>query len=185
MFQIFSLSLFIMSCCIQFVKNNTCEERLQKYTNSCDINNQTVLRDGNFWVRYDNKLNRLILHPFDYCQTNLINFTLNDTKQQRRYNQMGLLCVACQHVLSLALGSSWCLPCSNSYLFLLPFAVMGLVLVLLIIFTCRLTVVVGTINGLIFYANIVGANQNTFYNNHLFNCANKLMIIVNIFNWVV
>ena len=32
-----------------------CEDRLQKYTNSCDINDQTILCDGDFWVGYDNQ----------------------------------------------------------------------------------------------------------------------------------
>ena len=35
-------------------KGFICEDRLQKYTKSCDINNQTILRDGNSWVGYDN-----------------------------------------------------------------------------------------------------------------------------------
>ena len=39
---------------------------------------------------------------------------------------------------------------------------MGLVLVLFIVVS-RLTVAVGTISGLIFYANIVGANQSIFF----------------------
>ena len=87
-----------------------CEERLQMYTNSCNINNQTILHNKHFWVGYDNqsKSKGLILHPhcpFDYCQTKQINLTLNDTNQQCRYNRTGLLCGACPHDLSLALGS--------------------------------------------------------------------------------
>ena len=34
---------------------------------------------------------------------------------------------------------------------------------MLLMFTCRLTVALGTLNGLVFYANIVGANQSAFY----------------------
>ena len=163
-----SIPIHLLRCPAAFTLSRTtggciCEKRLQKYTNSCNINNQTILRDGDFWVGYDNGL---VLHPhcpFDYCQRKWINLTLNDTNQQCVYNRTGRLCGACPHDLSLALGSSRCLPCSNSYLsLLLPFAVMGLVLVLFM-FTCRLTVALGTINGLVFYANIVGANQSAFY----------------------
>ena len=143
-----------------------CEERLQKYTNSCDINYQTILRDGEFWVGYDNQTKGLILHPhcpFDYCKMKPTNFTMNNTDLQCSYNRTGLLCGACPPGFSLAIGSSRCLACSDAYLsLLLPFAVMGLVLVVFILI-CRLTVALGTINGLIFYANIVGANQSAFY----------------------
>ena len=143
-----------------------CEDRLQKYTNSCDINKQTIWRDGDFWVGYDNQSKGLILHPhcpFDYCQMKPINFTMNDTNKQCSYDRTGLLCGACLPGLSLALGSSRCLPCSDAYLtLLLPFAIMGLVLVAFMLL-CRLTVALGTISGLIFYANIVGANQSMFF----------------------
>ena len=152
----------------QSTKGCICEDRLQKFTNSCNINNQIIWRDGDFWVGYDNqsKSQGLILHPhcpFDYCQMKQIKFTMNDTDKQCSYDRTGLLCGACQPGLSLALGSSRCLPCSNAYLsLLLPFAVMGLVLVAFMLL-CRLTVALGTISGLIFYANIVGANQSVFF----------------------
>ena len=143
-----------------------CEKRLQKYTNSCDINTLKILRDGDFWVGYDNHSKGLILHrhcPFNYCQMKPTNFTMNNTDLQCSYNRTGLLCGACPPDLSLALGSSHCLPCSDAYLaLLLPFAVMGLMLVVFMLL-CRLTVALGTINGLIFYANIVGANQSAFF----------------------
>ena len=51
-----------------------CTERLQHFTNTCLIDNATVLREYNadFWVGYDNgnESRGLILHPncpFDYC----------------------------------------------------------------------------------------------------------------------
>ena len=99
-----------------------CEERLQKYTNSCDINGQTILRDGDFWMGYNNDTNSqgLILHPhcpFDYCKARLINFTLSDIDIQCKGNRTGLLCGACAPGLSLGLGGSKCLDCSNAYLF--------------------------------------------------------------------
>ena len=65
----------------------------------------------------------------------------------------------CQKDFSLAFGSSKCLKCSNSYLSLLiAFALAGIVLVVFLLIL-KLTVAVGTINGLIFYANIVSVNR--------------------------
>ena len=143
-----------------------CEERLRKYTNSCDINYQTIERDGDFWVGYDDQSSGLILHPhcpFDYCKTKPIRFTLNDTDRQCKGDRSGLLCGACQSNRSLALGSSRCLSCSDAYLSLLvPFAVMGVVLVIFLL-ACRLTVALGTLSGLVFYANIVQANRSAFF----------------------
>ena len=146
-----------------------CEERLQKYTNRCNINGQTILRDGDFWVGYDNSTNSqgLILHPhcpFDYCKAKPINFTLNDIDLQCKANRTGLLCGACAPGLSLGLGGSKCLDCSNAYLSLIfPFAVMGVVFVLFFLVFNIFTVKFGAISGLIFYASIVGANQNIFF----------------------
>ena len=145
-----------------------CEERLRKFTNSCDINDQTIERDGDFWVGYDNdnQSSGLILHPhcpFDYCQAKSIHFTLNHTDRQCNGDRSGLLCGACRSNRSLALGSSRCLSCSDAYLSLLvPFAVMGVVLVFFLL-ACRLTVALGTLSGLVFYANIVQANRNVFF----------------------
>ena len=74
------------------------------------------------------------------------------------------LCGGCQPGLSLALGSSQCLDCSNNYnlALLILFALAGLALVFFIK-VLNFTVAKGTINGLIFYANIVQANQAVFF----------------------
>ena len=49
-----------------------CADRLQQFTNTCLVDNTTVLRAHNaeFWVGYDNESRGLILHPncpFDHC----------------------------------------------------------------------------------------------------------------------
>ena len=145
-----------------------CVERLQQFTDTCLINNTTVLRTQNaeFWVGYDNKSQGIILHPhcpFDYCTSNEVYLAVDDSDKQCNYNRSGLMCGTCSDNLSLALGSSQCLQCSNSYLSLLAaFAFAGIALVLLLL-VLRLTVAVGTINGLIFYANIVAVNSQIFF----------------------
>ena len=71
-----------------------------------------------------------------------------------------VLCVeTAKNSLSLALGTSQCLQCSNIYLLLIgPFALAGIALIAILI-TSNFTVSVGTVNGLIFYANVVRTNQ--------------------------
>ena len=59
------------------------------------------------------------------------------------------------------LGSNQCGQCTNNHIALIiPFIMAGIALVALVI-VLNLTVSVGTINGLIFYANVNRYNQRT------------------------
>ena len=142
-----------------------CGQRLQKYTNSCNITDRTIAHDGDYWMGYDNQSEELILHPhcpFDYCMSSNVRFTITSLHLQCAYNRTGPLCGSCNARLSSVFGSSQCLRCSNHYLaLLLPFALSGLLLVFLLLIS-KITVSVGTISGLIFYANMVIANQDIF-----------------------
>ena len=144
-----------------------CEQRLETYTNSCNITSEKITRDSlqQFWVGYDDRSEGLILNPlcpFDYCVSHTVNVSLNNTDIQCAYNRSGLLCGACKEGYSLVLGTSQCKQCTNSHLVLLiPFAVMGVALVILLL-VCKLTVAAGTLSGLVFYANIVGVNRTIF-----------------------
>ena len=148
-------------------KSCACGQRLQKYTNSCNISSGNITRDSleQFWVGYDDDSNELILHPhcpFDYCVNDKVIFPLNNTDVQCAYNRSRLLCGACKEGYSLVLGTSQCEKCTNSHLALIiPFAVMGVALVFLLM-VCKLTMATGTLSGLVFYANIVGVNRTIF-----------------------
>ena len=112
--------------------------------------------------------------PRDYC-----NFTKNlllglenltvESGAQCFFNRMGVLCGGCKNEsYSLIFGSSKCRAgCSNySFFFLALFALAGLALVVFINLL-NMTVTVGTVNGLIFYANIIQIyNFILFENNH-------------------
>ena len=148
-----------------------CEQIFQKYTNHCNITNGSgqIIRGSNdrFWVGYNQSQGLPIINlrcPFDFCVSHRVVFPLNSTQSdmQCAYNRSGLLCGACKKGYSLVLGTSRCKQCTNSHLALLiPFAVMGLALVFLL-FVCKLTVAIGTLSGLVFYANIVGVNRTIF-----------------------
>ena len=152
----------------QFQPVCICAERLQRFTNTCLIDHKTVLRahDAEFWVGYDFKSQGLILHPhcpFDYCSSKRLYLAVDDSDRQCNYNRSGLLCGRCSQNFSLALGSSRCLECSDSHFALLPtFAFAGVALVILLL-ALRLTVAAGTINGLVFYANILAVNSALFF----------------------
>ena len=150
-----------------------CATRLQQFTNTCLVDSTTVLREHNaeFWVAYDsnNECRGLILHPncpFDYCTSEETYFAVEDSDKQCNYNRSGLLCGKCNKNLSIPLGSSHCLQCSNAYLSLLAaFAFAGVALVIFL-HVVRLTVAAGTINGLVLYANIVALNLAVFFKDH-------------------
>ena len=145
-----------------------CAERLQKFTNMCLVDDKEVLRAqyATFWVGYDSTSQGLILHPhcpFNYCTVKEIYLEVEDSDKQCNYNRSGILCGKCSENLSLALGSSRCLQCSNAYLTLLvAFIFSGIALVLLLL-VLRLTVAAGKINGLIIYANVVAVNSAIFF----------------------
>ena len=146
-----------------------CEKGIQKFTNTCRLNDRSIQRRSDFWFgpQYENNSYKgIITHPhcpFDYCTSETKNIPFNDSDEQCAFHRSAILCGSCQQNLSLILGSSKCQKCSNMYLFLLiPFAVSGIVLVVVLL-SLKLTVAIGTINGLIFYANIVAVNRSIFF----------------------
>ena len=167
------ITIHLQECPHVFVLNNShcvCEKRLQKFTNSCNIDNRTFkrTRGSNFWVGIEQQNGTylgLILHPhcpLDYCRNDQIDVSTEDLDSQCQFNRTGILCGACRSNFSLALGGSQCLECTNSHLgLLIVFAVAGIILVF-IITLLRLTVSIGTLSGLIFYANIIAVNRAIF-----------------------
>ena len=147
-----------------------CNQLLQQIPGVyCDIQTQTFGRSGMVWVGMthgDNGSNGTVVAsqycPLNYCNKKGGNVTLANPDSQCNYNHSGILCGACQPGLTLALGSERCLPCSNKYLALLiPFTLAGPILVGCIKLL-DLTVSQGTMNGMIFYANVIQANHYIF-----------------------
>ena len=108
----------------------------------------------------------LILYPSlpaKYCTADTVNISLENPDVQCAANRGGVLCGECTNGHSLWLGGSRCDVCSNVYLLLvLPFALVGIALVVFLSFL-RLTVATGTMNGLILYTNIVQVNRRIFF----------------------
>ena len=173
--NVLSINLRVSQCPPGFELSETqpaciCAKRLTSFTKECEIENRTIKRDTGkeFWVGYtkDGESKGLILHshcPFDYCSSNTMYMAVDDSDKQCSNNRSGLLCGKCTPNFSVALGSSNCLRCSNNHLWLLAiFAVAGLVLVFLVL-VLNLTVAAGTINGLVFYANVLAVNSAVFF----------------------
>ena len=95
------------------------------------------------------------------CNNSNVTFTLNDTQYlQCNHNRSGILCGQCRDNYSLLLGSNRCELCNNNYnlTLIILFAALGIILVVFLL-VLNLTVSRGTLNGIIFYANIVKLYQ--------------------------
>ena len=161
----FSLSESSLEC--------ECDPKISNFVINCSIETGAVQRQGNFWISsiYDNTTTRFIIHncPYDYCRpsTEIVSIDLNNfengSNAQCAFNRVGLLCGSCEEGYSLTLGSSRCQKCTNLWLLLvIPFILVGMALVF-IMMACNFTLASGTLNGLLFYANILIANQSTFF----------------------
>ena len=153
-----------------------CDKMLKQILEvKCTIQDQLVSRAGSVWLgKYGNGSIAVSKYcPLNYCRSSEIKITLMNpdanlhslsaTNDQWNYNRSGILCGGCQPGLSLALGSDRCLKCSHSHIvLLLPYAIAGIILVLFIK-VLNLTISEGTLNGLIFYANVIKANHYLYY----------------------
>ena len=150
-----------------------CDEFLLEYVHSCFVESGIgwMNRNSTSWVsrhtNEDNETSIILAYnycPHDYCKSEDSSVDLYRPDSQCAFNHSGVLCGSCQSGLSLALGSSQCLPCSNDghIALLLIFIAAGFALVFFIKIL-DLTVARGTINGLIFYANIIWINQDIFF----------------------
>ena len=172
-------------CPVGFQANETlttceceCDHKLLPYIHNCDPQTETLNREGDFWVSAVSTvtMNATLVHylifphcPLDYCTRSKILLNLNipnGSDKQCINNRSGKLCGTCQPGLSLSIGSSNCIPCPKHWPVVFAVVIIvsilaGIVLVTLLL-VCNLTVAVGTLNGLIFYANIIDANKSTF-----------------------
>ena len=152
-------------------KGCNCDENLvnfRDYNNlTCEIYDRTgyIIREGTLWVGVDTRQNNTDVYywhrycPRDYCNTSTTPIDLKSPDTQCSMNRVGVLCGSCQANYSLQLGGNKCEQCVDSFLALLiVFMILGILLVAFIKFL-DLTVSTGTINGLIFYANVIWMNN--------------------------
>ena len=151
----------------------TCDSLISPYVRECNSTTQSFRRAINVWLSYVNSTNSsgYLVHqycPFDYCvppnMSEPMNLNLPDgVDSQCALNRTGMLCGACKSGLSLSLGSSKCLKCPSYWPALFAaitiFAILAGIGLIVLFLWLNITVAVGTLNGLLFYANIVAANR--------------------------
>ena len=149
-----------------------CDPELSSYITVC--NSSEIIRRGNFWITYINSSGYLIFPncPLDYCHSPseavAVNLNIPDgVDAQCVRHRSGTLCGTCKPGFSLSIGSSHCVKCSEYWpvvlaVILVVSIIAGIALVIFLL-VLNLTVAVGTLNAIIFYANIVAANSSAFF----------------------
>ena len=177
LFKQLTLRLKINECPWGFIEqtNGSCVCQLSNHNLQCDMSKYTILRSGHQWVgaTYEHcneaEFPGVISHqhcPLDYCRSDnkSLPIRLENQDEQCAFNREGILCGGCRENLSRVLWTSNCSVCNNQYSVLIVFGwvISGFVLVTCLMLL-NLTISVGTINGLTFYANIIRAQHTTFF----------------------
>ena len=176
------ISFILNECPIGFSVNSSgvCDCSVSRDNVTCDINTLDITHNSLLWIgTYDTSTpfndnetnpNACIINEdcLLYCSPNPVTFQFNDIDTQCVDNRGERMCGSCTEGYSLLMGSNKCGHCHNNYMMMIAwialFAVMGVLLVVLLI-ALNLTVSVGTLNGLLFYANIVKLYEPVFSRN--------------------
>ena len=159
-----------------------CNHVLMDHGIECDIQTLTVKRLSPMWINatYTHLItgdtSGVIVHdhcPFDYCKSTSgssgQSLSLDSPNKQCAPHRCGILCGRCDANFSLVLGTSKCKECSNVWISLVPVFVIAGIALIVVLSYLNITVADGTINGLIFYANILAANDTIFIQNEATN----------------
>ena len=176
-----TLPFSVLPCPIGFTyTGGVCTCSISSENVTCHIDTLQISHTGQLWVgpyntsitfnasqpNYHNIC--LIIEQCLLCNPSNTSIMLNDTDPQCQQHKSGTLCGSCTTGYSLVLGSNECHKCTTNYnmALIIVFAFMGIALVAFLI-VMNLTVSVGTINGLLFAANIIKLYQPVILGNHI------------------
>ena len=179
-----NINVIDCKCAIGLVTDNNndreckckCDQQLLDYgyIKECDPIRDSVKRNGVFWISVTNKNDGNFSYlffpycPMGYCQPpiNSIHVNLsnhNGSDAQCANNHGGLLCGKCRPKYSFSLGSSNCIQCHKEWhgqlIGITIAALFAGIFLVVIILVLNLTVAIGTLNSVIFYANIVYSSR--------------------------
>ena len=180
LFQTFSISFNMKRCPIGFLFNQDndtciCSPLLSTHGLSCDFSTYRILRKAQDWIgtaiihTLPEEYPGVIIHrhcPHGYCRSDneSLSIQLEFQDQQCSFQRSGILCGECKENYSQILGSSKCKRCSNiSLLIIIPSVLVAGIILVAFLMTLNLTVSTGTVNGLIFYSNIIRAQHATYF----------------------
>ena len=178
-----TITFSILPCPIGFTYTNgicICSSSIAAENVTCNIDTLQISHKGQLWIGpYNTSITFSADQPNHHniclineqcllCNPSNVSFMLNDTDPQCQQRKSGTLCGSCTTGYSLVLGSNECMECTTNYnmALIILFAFMGIALVVFLI-VLNLTVSVGTINGLLFTANIIKLYQPVFLSNQI------------------
>ena len=162
----------LLSCPLGFSLQHgicDCDPDLRKYIDDCIISNQTVRQFSGVYILGTASNNLTYTYmvstncPIHYCLHDSTRTNLYNSNAQCQPHRTGLLCSQCTVGYSVVYGSTKCKKCSNIHLLFILFILFTGVFLILLLFYLNLTVTVGTINGLVFYVNILHINSSFFH----------------------
>ena len=159
----------LLACPVGFTLQSgacNCDPILSPYIDGCYIDYTSISRPRNTWITAHTQVNKtkyLIPDcPMDYCLPYPSYVNLSYPNVQCQFNRTGILCSECEHPHSMVFGSSRCMECTNLYILITVIVVVAGIILVVLLYLLNLTVPTGTINGIIFYANIVSINDSIF-----------------------
>ena len=162
-----------------------CDPILLPYFDTCYIDHSAIRRPANTWITAHSQANNTQYLtsecPMDYCLPYSSNVNLLYPDLQCQFNRTGLLCSQCQHHLSMVFGSSRCIKCTNVHILITIIVIVAGIILVVLLYLLNLTVTIGTISGIIFYANIVSINDSVFLvNDNVFKPLRMFISFVNL-----
>ena len=116
----------------------------------------------------------------EYCNDIISEFSTADNDALCNPDRTGRGCSACVNHFGKVFGSKYCRNCSNIWLLtIILYGILGVILVV-IIHLLKLTVTMGTINGLIFFCNIMSINETLFFNTSKFSFIRLFVSLINL-----
>ena len=156
------------------------------HIDKCYIDQSTITRLANTWItahHHSNNTKYLLSHncPMDYCLPHSSHLNLLNPDLQCQFNRTDILCSQCQHSLSMVFGSSRCIHCTNIHILITIIVILAGIVLVVLLYLLNLTVTNGTINGTIFYANIISINDSVFLvNSNVFKPLRVFISFVNL-----
>ena len=159
----------LLPCPVGFTLQNgicDCDPLLPPDIDTCYIEQSLIRRPVTMWITahvQSNDTKYLTANcPMDYCLPYSSNVLLTSPDTQCQFNRTGVLCSQCPHPLSMVFGSSRCMRCTNLHVLIAILIIFAGILLVALMYLLNLTVTNGTINGIIFYANIISINGSVF-----------------------
>ena len=157
-----------------------CKALISDYAD-CFDSDLLVERSGSVWIGFDDTLNCTLVNsrcPFDYCQFSEVNISVIQPDAQCAFDRAGRLCGSCAENKSLVFGSNACRDChENAHILVLFLFILAGIALVSFLFLFNLTVSAGTINGLIFFANVFRIYEPLFV-------VNKLPVLNQFISWI-